>query len=331
MGRGPSGTLLICVANTNIPCRVEQLDSQKAIQFTVLNVRKKGWVYAPWKKPSKAGKTARDENARDLFEDGEWSKNDVTMERVGKSVKVYSFTKDGNNRGEREEGRYSVVSAGQTFRVILKAFMYEEKKVEEHSVFPQDVEFIPAFSVIEVMVSPSHTKSSGEGYGLNVSRVRACPFTLHSMLTPLGLGLIPQGYDAGLEFAEDSLGKNPAFQKILETKNVGFFGKVLAGSYLVEYKEDTLRLVGPKEDPKDPNSRHLNVMDGGVFAVDIPKDLLCRFTNAVDEDEGNRLAYARTLVDLASQAGALGCYVVYNEYRLRQARSSHFHVFSGVA
>lgn len=45
---GPSGTLLLCVANTPIPCKAEVMGSQKFIQFTVVNVRKKGWSYAPW-------------------------------------------------------------------------------------------------------------------------------------------------------------------------------------------------------------------------------------------------------------------------------------------
>lgn len=45
---GPSGTLLLAVTNTAIPCKLEGMSSQKFIQFTVLNIRKKGWIYAPW-------------------------------------------------------------------------------------------------------------------------------------------------------------------------------------------------------------------------------------------------------------------------------------------
>jgi len=79
------------------------------------------------KKPA-AGKVTvkgvRDDNAKDLFEMGEWAKNDVTMERVGKSVIVYSFAKDGQqSRGERADDKISVVTAGQTFRVILHDHM----------------------------------------------------------------------------------------------------------------------------------------------------------------------------------------------------------------
>jgi hypothetical protein len=45
---GPSGTLALCVANTPIPCTSAGMATQKVIQFTVLNIRKKGWSYAPW-------------------------------------------------------------------------------------------------------------------------------------------------------------------------------------------------------------------------------------------------------------------------------------------
>jgi len=45
---GPIGSLLLCVNNTRIPCKVEGMETQKMIQFTVVNVRKLGWGYAPW-------------------------------------------------------------------------------------------------------------------------------------------------------------------------------------------------------------------------------------------------------------------------------------------
>ena len=82
------------MTNTVIPCKLEGMASQKSIQFTVLNIRKKGWIYAPWyasfflvcrldlradfrhrKKPAKNAKTVRDDNTKELFENGEWARN----------------------------------------------------------------------------------------------------------------------------------------------------------------------------------------------------------------------------------------------------------------
>jgi hypothetical protein len=45
---GPCGTLALCVTNTPIPCKLEGMAAQKFVQFTVINIRKKGWSYAPW-------------------------------------------------------------------------------------------------------------------------------------------------------------------------------------------------------------------------------------------------------------------------------------------
>ena len=82
------------------------------------------------------------------------------------------------------------------------------------------------------------------------------------------------------------------------------------------YNED-FRLVGPKETPADPQSRHLNVMEGGVFAVDIKKEDLLRLTNAGEAEEEDSLVYAQFIVEFAAASGALDCYVTHNEYLLR--------------
>lgn len=82
------------------------------------------------------------------------------------------------------------------------------------------------------------------------------------------------------------------------------------------YNED-FRLVGPKETQSDPQSRHLDVMEGGVFAIDIHKEDIQRFTNASEVEEEDNLVYAQFIVELAGAAGALQCYVTYNEYLLR--------------
>lgn len=313
----PIGTLLLCVANTPIPCKPDLRDGQKAVQFTVINIRKAGWGYAPWKKPTgKNTKASRDDSAKELFEAPTWAKNDVTMERVMDSIKMYTFAKDGQNKGERSD-RFATLAAGQTFRFMIQDFMYESKKSEEQQVFPSDVGVIPAFSVVEIMVCPSNTNSFGEGYGFSVQRIRPCDFSLHSLLSPLGLGILPGDHEASMQAAEAYAEANPGLRRIVETRGTGFHGRVQEGSYLVPYSADLLRLVGPKEDPSDPGSRHLPVMPGGVFAVDIRRDVLLQFTNAVDPDEECALGYAHLLVDLASAAGALECYVTYNEYLLR--------------
>jgi hypothetical protein len=192
-------------------------------------------------------------------------------------------------------------------------------------VFPLGLDVIPAFSVIEVVMSAGSLKSFEDGFGVNVSRVRPCPFSLYSMLGPLGLELLPASYALSVAAAEAGVELNPGLAKVLETRNTGFFGRIAKGSYVTKYNDDNYRLVGPKEDPGDPMSRHLNVLDndqgGGVFAITVSKRDLLHFTNAVEpDDEENALACAQFLVDLAASAGALSCYVIHNEFLMRKVR-----------
>ena len=186
------------------------------------------------KSTGKNTKTVKDDSTKELFEDGEWARNDVTMERVQKSVCMFSFIKDGQAKGERVDSSVSVVSAGQTFRIRLQDFMYEEKKTG-NNVFPADISVIPAFSVVEIMISAANQKAYESGYGLQLARVRPCEFGLLSMHNPLGLSLLPSTYDAGVQMSEMWRGANAGLTRVLEDKNIGFFGRVAQGSYLNKY------------------------------------------------------------------------------------------------
>lgn len=271
------------------------------------------------KQSSKNAKAVKDDTTKELFENGDWARNDITMERVGRSVLVYSFIKDGQAKGERVDASVSTLCSGQTFRIRLQDFMYEEKKGGDagRNVFPSDLDVIPQFSVVEVMFSPANQGQYEQGYGLQVGRIRPCDFTLYSMQTPLGLGLLPASYEDSVRQSEGHVERNPGLKRVLEDKSTGFFGRITKGSYITKYNDD-YRIVGPKENPTDPQSRHLNVMEGGVFAIDIHRDDLLRFANAGESEVEDGLIYAQFLVDFAAAAGALDFYVTYNEYLLRQ-------------
>ena len=241
---------------------------------------------------------------------------DVTMERVGQSVVMYSFVKDGQARGDRVEDAVSTIAAGQTFRVRLQEFMFEDKKGGVN-VFPTEMDSIPAYSVVEIMVNPANQGGFDQGYGMQLVRVRPCEFSLYSMHDPLGLYLLPGTYELSVAASEGAIEKNQGLRKVIEEKNTGFFGAVTRGAYMMKYNED-FRLVGPKETQNDPQSKHVHVMHGSsVFAVDIRKEDLLRFANAGEGSEEDGLLYAQFMVDFASAAGALDCYVTCNEYLLR--------------
>jgi hypothetical protein len=155
------------------------------------------------------------------------------MERVGQSVQMFSFIKDGLSRGERVDSAVSTIAAGQTLRVRLQDFMFEDKK-SNNNVFPTNLDTIPAYSVVEIMVNPANQGGFEQGYGLVVARVRPCEFSLYSMHGPLGLGLLPGSYAASVARAEAWSETNPGLKRVLEDKNTGFFGRITQGAYLIK-------------------------------------------------------------------------------------------------
>lgn len=266
-------------------------------------------------KSTKVVAAAVADNKKKLFESLEWKNDDHTMDKVLTSVKMYSFTKDGNNKGDRCDDLSSVISTGVTFRVFLKDFMFESKKNSSDDVFPQDRDMISQYSVIEVMVSASNSTAFESGYACNVSKIRPCEFSMYSLMSPLGLGLLKTNYMEVREMTEKASHENPGISKMLDVQCAGFWVSVPIGAYLVPYGDD-FRLIGPHEDPEDETSRHVAVAPG-VQCVDIPRDVLHRFTNAVEDDMEDCDNYARFIVDTASMAGSLKLYTVFNEYRTR--------------
>ena len=122
-GGEPSGTYLMCVANTRVPCKQEVMGKQKVVSLTVIGVKKTGWSYAPWKKAAKnQKKVASDVKTQPLFEVDSWVRDDGTGDRVIKGVKVFSYTKEGKqDKGPRSDDLCSVVEIGQVrlVRVFL--------------------------------------------------------------------------------------------------------------------------------------------------------------------------------------------------------------------
>jgi hypothetical protein len=107
---------------------------------------------------------------------------------------LISHSANSQARGERVDESVSRIASGQTMRVRLHDFMFEDKK-SGGCVFPSDMDEIPPFSVVELMINPSNSKGFDDGWGINIVRVRLCPFSLFSMQSPLGLGLLPSTYE----------------------------------------------------------------------------------------------------------------------------------------
>lgn len=64
---------------------------------------------------------------------------------------------------------------------------YEEKKGAGGNVFPADMDVIPAFSVVEIMITPANQGGFEQGYGLQVC---ACFFHVFPLAIPDFLVLV---------------------------------------------------------------------------------------------------------------------------------------------
>jgi len=78
--------------------------------------------------------------------------------RVIKEVKMFSFQREGTfDKGPRDDEACSVLTVGETIHFKIHDFMFEDRSKGE-SMFPKDVQVIPEYSVVEVVVSPGDLK-----------------------------------------------------------------------------------------------------------------------------------------------------------------------------
>jgi hypothetical protein len=230
LGYDPQGLVLRCMLNTPVPCTMEEfakLGKNKRIAMTILAVSKLGWAMAPFKKTKPtAGKKAADKDApkpKPLFEAEELAP--LTKEIL--SVRLYNFLKANANtdRGDRVDDSVSLLRVGQassssssslsaarpaanrltlarlrqviTFFLTHYAYDEDEKKIP---VFPKGLLTLPAFTVVEIVVSPSHTQS--DGFGVNLRHMAPHDSSLYSYMTPAALEALPHSEAEAMQFYE---------------------------------------------------------------------------------------------------------------------------------
>ena len=295
------GLVVRMVTHTPIPCTAQdwQESAQKRITATILGFPKLGFVSAPYsKKPAKASKhqPARDAGSfkpQPLLEPVETSNGEVT------AVRVFNFHKANStfDKGDRDESSVSILMVGQAFTYRISEYLYEK------SVFPEgSTGFIPAFSVVEIQLNPSHNQS--DGYGVKVARVRPMSHTLYS-LTGCGgaLDRIQKSADAALEFVREQAKVCAPVSNVLEQARYGFYAPVDPTARVVDIRDDLefVRIECPHGSGNTPVP--------GAQSVDVAHEDLMRFANA----PGDLLA-ARTLVDLAIAAGSVRMFATFNDY-----------------
>lgn len=268
--------------------------------MTVVAIPKEGWCFAPYKKPKKGAQSVRDPDTRPLFEVSDIV--DRNGQRAIAALQVFSFKREGkSDKGPRNDGQTAELRVGMTIRFKVQTFMYEKKGGRDDSrddVFPPDLDVIPAFSLVEVMVLPGTTESADKSFGLSIAKIRPLSHSLYSYLTPTGLPLLPSNFDAAIELAKHVAERGESIQAMIETQCVSFFADVDPNAHLTAVTPLMFRLSAGESPALE-----------SVHEVDVREEDLLRLTNA-----GTNVGYAVFLCDMAASAGALSVLVIRDPY-----------------
>jgi hypothetical protein len=277
----------------------------KRIAGTVVAIAKVGFMKAPYKKPSgKPGKPAAKDKALEAR-----AQSLIEVDEVGGgtgevlSVRLYNFAKANSNfdRGDRDDASASRVRVGQVLTFALTEYTFGEKQI-----FPEGVSgVLPANSVVEVVLNPSHNNSNG--YGCKLVKARALPHSLYSYMRPSALEALPRTAAEALEFSRAQGEQNPALANCLERGRYSFYCNVNPAARLVDIRDDLdfVRVECPPGSGQSPAP--------GVAGIDVAAADLLRFTNTPSD-----VTSARTLVDMAIASGSLYMLVVHDDYYNRQ-------------
>lgn len=311
-GSKVAGLVVHLAMHTPFPTTEEDRVSSnlKRIAGTVVAIAKVGFMRAPYKKasakPGKApAKDAKALDARPLLE------VDQTSEGTGEvlSVSLYNFVKANSNfdRGDRDEASVSKVRVGQMLTFALTEYTFGSEG--DKQIFPEGVSgVLPANSVVEVVLNPSHNNSNG--YGCKLVKARALPHSLYSYMTPSGLEALPRTAAEALEFGRAQGEANPALANCLERGRYAFYCNINTAARVVDIREDVdfVRIECPHGAGQTPAP--------GVSGIDVAAEDLLRFTNTPED-----VTAARTLLDMAIASGSLHMLVVHDDYYNRQEPS----------
>jgi hypothetical protein len=271
------------MTNTSIPCTKERLGAEKGhVSVTVIGIKKVGWGYAPWKKSAKGGKTSHGA-VQNLFEDPK--RLEKNKEYVFQSIKMYSFPREGKaDKGPRCDDICTTIEVGQTLHFSLQDFMYEAKPKTERNTFPSEVDSIPAFRLVEMVIEPNVDVQARNGYGIRLSQFRLLPYSMYSYLTPLNKDLLVSSYENTVNRFFDKCvdESSPAYfiRQNLEQKNLGFMVKINPGSYIT-----ALPVVVTDKNKEGETFQVYKIMndDGlvadGIAEIDILSTDLAFYTN----------------------------------------------------
>lgn len=158
---------------------------------------------------------------------------------------------------------------------------------------------IPAFTVCEITINPRNDECRDTGKGLKISSVKPSAFSLHSLAGDLLLLSPSLGEARAKQLQLKDL--NPPIQNDIEADTVPFYRPVMKSAVV---ENDSMVKISNWGDPSCPQ-------------VDIPEEILLRFTNST------RVDWACNLLEVAIASGALNLLVFYSDRWTRNGESGY--------
>ena len=311
-GNTPGCLVARCITLSAIPCTTEAFSAagKSRVAGLILGFPHIGWGYAPYKKPVKNGKpVARDPTTQKLYElngtsstpnGGKWNT----------SVKAYAYEKVSNqtDKGKRDSEHPMGLEVGQVFTTFLHDFHYGSEKKD---LFPSGISEIPAYSVVDMHISASHTSS--KGYGLKLAKVALHASSLYSYVFDGALLSIPSSPAKSEDFMRSIPEKCELAVQSFEQQTPTFFAKgVKCFTSVLEENPKFIRAF--------PLESGTSLFEGGCSddVIDIPLAVAAKYVNApVGEVE-----YITAFLDTASALGALSFLVTRDEYYCKRGADS---------
>lgn len=301
----------LAINHTAIPCRPTELgDKAAAIGLTLLRAHSAGYGVAPYARNMKKGA-----ETKKLFEMVPPSVD--APDTAASTMRMWSYEKKSMARGPRCDDISFELGPGDTFTFFVSPQTFENMKMDDpenaSNALPVDVESIPEFSLLEITVSPKSRDSCLAGSGFRICTVRMLSrnnLSLYSLMAT-DLQALPKSLAAYTRATQAKRENFPMLARDLEDSKAAF---LLDACPCTSFVNDDNLTAGTS------NMVQLvvgnGVLDEGEF-IDVPVDILCRYTNTQD------VRHACALVECAAALGALRVFVAHNSYWGRKGASRY--------
>ena len=99
-------------------------------------------------------------------------------------------------------------------------------------MFPKGAAVIPAFTIVDVVLAPTHNQT--DGFGCKLVRLAPHDSTLYSYMTPTALELLPGSEAAAAQYYESMAAGCEPCRSVVERTRSCFYAPLAPGSFLAE-------------------------------------------------------------------------------------------------